>query len=100
MEKIKFVNLCNCMAKLIIIDFVHEYKDGFILSNFASEVTEGQLCLVSDEIVDEGEFDQDGNYQTNFQVKKVLYPIEFCPCCGKRIEYKPVMNDSHVLIKK
>ena len=100
MEKIKFVNLCNSMIKLIIVDFVHEYKDGFILSNFASEVIEGQLCLVSDEIVDEGEFDQDGNYQTNFQVKKVLYPIEFCPCCGKRIEYKPVMNDSHVLIKK
>ena len=24
MEKIKFVNLCNCMTKLIIIDFVVE----------------------------------------------------------------------------
>ena len=100
MEKIKFVNLCTCMTKLIIIDFVREYKEGFILSNFASDVTEGQLCLVNDEILDEGDYDLDGNYQVNFQVKKVLYPIEFCPCCGKRIEYKPVMNDSHVLIKK
>lgn len=97
MEKIKSVNLCNCMYKLLVIDFVREYREGFNLSNFADEVMEGQLCLVNDEIIDEGDFDQDGIYQTNFQVKKVLYPIEYCPCCGKKIEYKPVISDSHVL---
>ena len=85
MEKIKFVNLCNCMTKLIIIDFVHEYKDGFILSNFASEVTEGQLCLVSDEIVDEGDYDQDGNliYEGNFDETLAT----FCPREGDGEEY-------------
>lgn len=97
MDKIKYVNLCNCMTKFLIIDFVREYKEGFALSNFASDVTEGQLCLVNDEIVDEGDYDLDGNYQVNFQVKKTLYPIEYCPCCGKRIEYKPIIDKSHIL---
>lgn len=97
MDKIKYVNLCKCMTKFLIIDFVCEYKEGFILSNFASDVTEGQLCLVNDEIVDEGDYDLDGNYQVNFQVKKTLYPIEYCPCCGKRIEYKPIIDKSHIL---
>ena len=97
MDKIKYVNLCKCMTKFLIIDFVREYKEGFILSNFASDVTEGQLCLVNDEIVDEGDFDLDGNYQVNFQVKKTLYPIEYWPCCGKRIEYKPIIDKSHIL---
>ena len=97
MDKIKYVNLCNCMTKFLIIDFVREYKEGFILSNFASDVTEGQLCLVNDEIVDEGDYDLDGNYQVNFQVKKTLYPIEYCPSCGKRIEYKPIIDKSHIL---
>ena len=96
MDKIKYVNLCNCMTKFLIIDFVREYREGFILSNFASDVTEGQLCLVSDEIVDEGDYDYDGTYQTNFQVKKTLYPIEYCPCCGKRIEYKPIMDKPYM----
>ena len=96
MDKIKYVNLCKCMTKFLIIDFVREYKEGFILSNFASDVTEGQLCLVNDEIVDEGDYDLDGNYQVNFQVKKTLYPIEYCPCCGKRIEYKPVMDKPYM----
>ncbi len=97
MDKIKYVNLCKCMTKFLIIDFVREYKEGFILSNFASDVTEGQLCLVNDEIVDEGDYDLDGNYQVNFQVKKTLYPIEYCPCCGKRIEYKLIIDKSHIL---
>lgn len=97
MEDIKFTNLCSCMSKLLVIDFVREYREGFILSNFADGVHEGQLCLVNDEIVDEGDFDQDGLYQINFQVKKTLYPIEYCPCCGKRIEYKPIINKSHML---
>ena len=97
MDKIKYVNLCNCMTKFLIIDFVREYREGFILSNFASDVTEGQLCLVNDEIVDEGDYDLDGNYQVNFQVKKTLYPIEYCPCCGKRIEYKPIIDTSHMV---
>lgn len=97
MDKIKYVNLCNCMTKFLIIDFVREYREGFILSNFASDVTEGQLCLVNDEIVDEGDYDLDGNYQVNFQVKKTLYPIEYCSCCGKRIEYKPIIDKSHML---
>ena len=97
MDKIKYVNLCKCMTKFLIIDFVREYKEGFILSNFASDVTEGQLCLVNDEIVDEGDYALDGKYQVNFQVKKTLYPIEYCPCCGKRIEYKPIIDKSHIL---
>lgn len=96
MEDIKFTNLCSCMSKLLVIDFVREYREGFILSNFADEVHEGQLCLVNDEIVDEGDFDQDGLYQTNFQVKKTLYPIEYCPCCGKKIEYKKI-DKPHML---
>ena len=62
MEKLKCANLCNCMSKLLLIDFVREYREGFMLSNFASDVYEGQLCLVSDEIVDEGDYDYDGNY--------------------------------------
>ncbi len=94
MEKIKCANLCSCMSKLILIDFVREFREGFTLSNFADEVHEGQLCLVNDEVIDEGTYDQDGNYQTNFQVKKTLYPIEYCPCCGKRLEYKSIYDKS------
>ena len=96
MEKIKCVNLCSCMLKLSFVDFVREYRNGFILSNYADDVKEGQMCLVNDEIIDEGEYDQDGIYQTNFKVKKTLYPIEYCPCCGKKIEYK-VLDKPHML---
>lgn len=96
MEKIKCANLCSCMSKLLLVDFIREYREGFMLSNFASDVHEGQLCLVNDEIVDEGGYDQDGVYQTDFKVKKTLYPIEYCPCCGKRIEYKPIMDKPYM----
>ena len=96
MEKLKCANLCGCMSKMMLIDLVREYREGFMLSNFASDVYEGQLCIVNDEIVDEGDYDQDGNYQTNFQVKKTLYPIKYCPCCGKRIEYKPIMDKPYM----
>lgn len=88
MCKIISTNACSCIDKMMIIGHVKEYEIGDNVSNYAPcEPIEGQLCLVSDSIVDNGGYNEEGMYETNYEVTKTLYPIDYCPICGKEIKY-------------
>lgn len=77
---------CECMIKLSIIGKVKEYNSSAdTLSNYAQEVEDGHMCLVFDSIIDTGDINQDGEWNTNIEVTKELYPIEYCPVCGKKV---------------
>lgn len=90
MEKLKVTDNCNCLEKLMIIGRVRSFENKDVLSSYAKEVEEGQLCVVFNNISENGDFDEDGNYISFFNTSEELYPIEYCPMCGKRIKYERV----------
>ena len=75
------INNCKCLNELILIGKILPYTKEYDLSLYANQdIEEGTLCFVND-IVEDIE-----------EVKKELYPIEYCPICGKQIEYKKEMR--------
>src|SRR5574344_303240 len=70
-----------------IIEEIHKEDEKDELSNYSNSVENGQLCLVFDSIEDKGNFNEDGLWNTDFEVVRKLYPIEYCPICGKKISY-------------
>lgn len=92
MNKLELNNSCDCIQKLIILGYLKEYECQF---NDESELQSGQICIVTDKIVDNGGYDENGEYQTLYESTITYYPIEYCPICGKKIEYKK--NDVQTL---
>ncbi|NLC47776.1 MAG: hypothetical protein GX758_00245 [Tenericutes bacterium] len=76
---------CSCMLKLLYLRKIKKYN-SFVdrISNYSDIVEEGQLCLVSETIIDEGDIDFNGEWNSNFVVVEELYPIKYCPICGKK----------------
>ena len=79
-------NLCKCLEKLKDINKVMAHVPPYtkIADGFMAE--EGELCIVNDVIEDNGYYD-DYNWVSYIESYKELYPINFCPICGKEIEY-------------
>lgn len=88
------VNNCKCITKLMLIGKVKEY-DNEIISNYASQdIEKGKLCLISELVEDMSDYDYEKNeWINNFFKYYELYPIDYCPICGKKIEY----NKTHGL---
>ena len=87
------INNCDCLTKLKLIGKVVPYEPIIFddtLSYYADEVEEGTLCIANNRCEDNGYYDQDGNYISNIEITKDLYPINYCPVCGKKIEYRKV----------
>ncbi len=76
------INNCKCINELMLIGNILPYKKGYNLSLYANQdVEEGTLCLANDVV-------EDTYFNINKEVIKELYPIEYCPICGKKIEYR------------
>lgn len=94
---------CECLRKLILIGMVKPFDSckGTTCS-YLEEAEEGQMCFVSENIFDEGDYDQSGNWCYHFVVKDEYYPLSFCPICGKKIEYikEPIFIQSRTLKTK
>lgn len=100
MVKVKYDSLCDCMYRLINVGLLCEYSNDKILSNYTGECSVGQICIKTDRIIDYGEYDEFGNYNTNYQADSVFFPIDYCPICGKRIEYELLTEKMYKLERK
>lgn len=99
-NKLELEEACECLNKLIIIGRIKEFdEEKDELSNYSNSVENGQLCLVFDSIEDKGNFNEDGLWDTDFEVVRKLYPIEYCPICGKKISYYKEKDNNEMQLK-
>lgn len=88
MLKLDIENTCECIQKLIVLGFLKEYEEMDKKDCYYDEIEEGQICMKRDVIVDNGNYNEEGIYDTLFEITSTYYPISHCPICGKKIEYK------------
>ena len=85
----KAIDLCKCLEKMIIIGKVMPFSEKGFLSYYSDEVEEGTLCLAINQVSDNGYY-EGYDYISNFEVETELFPINYCPVCGKQIKYEQV----------
>ena len=87
---LKHEELCPCIISLMKDGKVSEYCPPYneVAPQF-NDVEEGQLCLAYDIVVDDGGY-EDFMWLSDIRVYRELYPIEYCPVCGQKIEYKHI----------
>ena len=86
------IDNCKCIERLMIIGKIEPYTSGTVLSNYAPDDVElGTLCFAQDIVTDDGEWDDYG-WVANITVSRELYPITYCPVCGKEIKYRKVQS--------
>ena len=86
-------NTCECLKKLMTLYKVLPYVSGIDTINYNyDEVEDGTLCLVSKDVVDNGEWDENFTWISDFEYNYELIPIEYCPICGKKIKYNKVKS--------
>lgn len=90
MNKYKISNHCDCILKMSITGQVDEYKDSYDneLSVYSDSVFYGQICIVNEIVRTEINYDDEDGIKEDFRIMRVLFPIEYCPICGKKLEYK------------
>lgn len=88
MLKIDILNSCDCIQKLMILGFIKEFEEYDKPDCYYDEIQVGELCMKRDIIVDNGNYNEEGIYDSLFEVTTTYYPISHCPLCGKKIEYK------------
>ena len=88
MLKLDIQNTCECIQKLMILGFLKENTEDDKRDCYYDEIEAGQICMKRDVIVDNGNYNEEGIYDTLFEVTSTYYPISHCPLCGKKIEYK------------
>lgn len=99
MEKLEVINSCDCLNRMIIIGYLKEYEKGDNTSNYyLEEIKEGQICMKRDITVDNGEYNEDGEYIPMYDITSSYYPVDFCPICGKKIEYIKIKQESLKLV--
>lgn len=99
MEKLEVINQCDCLSMLLGSGYLREYDKEENSSNYyLGEIIDGQIVMKMDIVVDNGSYDEFGNYYANFDIVSSYYPIEYCPICGKRIEYNKTLENSLKLV--
>lgn len=99
MSKLEIVNVCDCANKLLILGFLNNYELADKNLKYPLEdVSDGQICIKKDIIVDNGWYDENGIYNTYYDIYSAYYPIEFCPICGKKFEYRKSNDNSLKLV--
>ena len=83
----KAINTCECLEKLILIGRLAPYIKKEESYYFSKPIDEGTLCLVTNSARDNGYYDAD-RWISNIEIESDYYPINYCPICGKEIEYK------------
>ena len=79
--------LCECMKNLMAIGHIKPYCPPYnYMAEGFEDVEEGQLCMANQIAEDLGHYN-DYEWVSMIEMYDELYPINFCPICGKKIEY-------------
>ena len=88
---VKVEHQCECIDKLINLGMIQHYCFPYnCISEEYEDVPEGTLCLVKTQYIDNGDWDDNFMWISDFQIYNELIPIEYCPICGKKIEYRKI----------
>lgn len=86
---VKAVNNCYCLEKLQAFGQVQPFSEYSEVSDYyRDEVESGTLCLVQTKAT----YWATDVTMNDISINDYLYPIEYCPVCGKKIEYKRIKN--------
>ena len=86
---VKAVNNCNCVEKLLAFGQLQAFNTHSEISNYYNkDIEEGTLCLVQTKAT----YWATDVSMNDVTVEDYLYPIDFCPVCGKKIEYERIKN--------
>ncbi len=86
---VKTVNNCMCLEKLMIMGQIQPFGTYSEASTFYNEhIDEGTLCLVQSKAT----YWATDVSMNDITIDDYLYPIEYCPICGKKIEYKKIKS--------
>ena len=80
-------DLCECMEELIERGKVMQHVPPYTQLSEGVIADDGELCMVNDVVEDLGYYDE-YTWVSNINAYKELYPIKYCPICGKEIKYK------------
>jgi len=80
---------CDCIDKLIKLGIVKPYNSKSDYLPLEYNAKEGQLCLINSVVEDYGYYD-DYTWINDIKVYQELIPIDYCPVCGKKLEYKMI----------
>lgn len=99
MSKLEIINVCDCTSKLLILGFLKQYDCSDKNMKYTlDDVLDGHICMKRDIIVDNGWYDENGIYNTYFDVYSTYYPIEFCPVCSRKYEYVKSCDETLKLV--
>ena len=82
-----YYDTCECITKLMGLGLVMPYCEPYNTLASGYTANEGDLCIVRENVEDRGYYD-DYNWINDIITYKELYPIKYCPICGKEIQYK------------
>ncbi len=86
---VKAVNNCYCLEKLQAFGQIQPFSECSEASNYYKDTIEnGTLCLVQTKAT----YWATDVSMNDISVDDYLYPIDFCPICGKKIEYQKIKN--------
>ena len=82
--------LCECMEELLYLGKVKQYCPPYnVMAEGFEDTEEGQLCLCTQIAEDIGYY-RELEWISVINLYDELYPISYCPICGKKIEYKKI----------
>ena len=87
-----FYNNCECLEKLMYYGKVKPFTHNYDLSIMSDEPEVGTLCLVNNVVENIGHM-ENNKWVVKKEVKEELFPINYCPICGKEIMYKTLSDD-------
>ena len=86
---VKAVNNCECLERLLLIGQLKPYNEYSEASNYYNDdVEKGTLCLIQTKVT----YWATDVSMNDMNVEDYLYPINYCPICGKKIEYKKIKS--------
>lgn len=94
----KVINECECLHRMKLLGQISEYNkshaEKFDYYNY--NAFDGQICLVQEKVTSELSYDESGVHQ-EYRISNELIPINYCPYCGKKIEYT---KDNHMKLER
>lgn len=86
----RYLRECDHIESLMHSGMMSEYCPPYNqLANGYDEVEEGQICLSTNVYEDNGYYEE-FDWIANIMCYKELYPIEYCPICGREIRYERI----------